>query len=140
MKRLLSMFLIVIIMAAAIGCAVKSKEETSIYSLIEEYGNFSDGGIVDADIRTIKSLDEKMQDVQYRVLGILSDVDLDHNEFFDIADLSNGEFTIRAYFEKDSKIIEGEYVEVVGHFQSGYLGDGHLYNCVVVERGASVRE
>jgi hypothetical protein len=140
MKRVLVFLLAVCMVVGLAGCAAKEDESTTAYSLLNAYHDFPNGGIVDIEVQNLVTLDEQMQRVQYRVLGVLSGVDTSHNEYFDIADISNGKFTMHAYFEKEENIKDGEYAEVVGHFQPGYLGSGHLYGCVVIERGSAVKE
>lgn len=131
-----------------------AKEE--LYNLEREMRSMSrylgdKGTIVDVDVTTLDELFKSVDNVKYRLRGMVTDYKEEPNLFFESKImytcylLCSNDMRVSVYFKDDEGVADGEYVEIVGELLS--IGKGYsnttgfsITNASIVERGASVRE
>ena len=151
MKRVIVLTVVMCLLLCGCGIAVldgidaaeKEQKETTVDSLIDEYRNIPNGGILDVDHESLSEISKLMCETKYRVCGVLAEVEKEENLLggtYCTAYLFSGKAKIYLVFEGDQELIEGEYVEVVGTHDlpsSYYLS---LSDCTITDRGSAVRD
>ena len=140
MKRVICLLAVLVMVVVPCGCknAKAKAEPNDIHDVIRAFLDIPESGILDVEYDDYDRLVTAISETRYRICGLLVDLDKSWT-YFDTADLVIGEEKIRLYLEKNQNPIDGEYVEVVGHID---ITEHSLYlkDCVITERGASVRE
>ena len=147
MKKVIA--LVVVLCVLTCGCGISAAEknyseqkETTVDSLIDEYRNIPNGGILDVDHGDLLELNKRMCETRYRVCGVLTEVEEKVSFGFPMcsAYLVSGSEKIYILFADNQEPIEGEYVEVVGKMDCPDKYLSSLSDCTITERGSSVRE
>lgn len=144
MKKLICAILTFGFMLALGGCKPDVKEtdgsSSTIFDMIDIFRDAKEnGGVIDTDAYYLETLQELICETKFRICGMVSDVNSEW-DYFITAHLHVGEEKYYIYFTKDTKITNGEYVEVVGCIDAGEDGHRLLYNATVTERGSVIKD
>ena len=124
-----------------IGAAENDPPEqkgTTVDSLIDEYRNIPNGGILDVDHSKLSTLGDLMDTTKYRVCGVLTGIE-DRAGIVG-AYLGAGKEAIHIFLKEGQSPVEGEYVEIVGCILYAHQDDVVLTDCTITDRGSSVRD
>ena len=146
MKRVIALTVVMCLLLC--GCGIvpiggaekkpSEQKETTADSLIDEYRNIPNGGILDVDHESLSTLGDLMYTTKYRVCGVLTEIE--DKSWMCSAWLVVGEEKIWVSLEKGQSLIDGEYVEVVGRILDARPDGVSLTDCTITVRGSSVRE
>ena len=109
------------------------------------------GTIVDVDVTTLDKFFKSVDNVKYRLRGMVTDYKEKPSLFYENKKrytcdlLCSNDMRVSVYFKDDEGVADGEYVEIVGELLTIGMGSSDrtcfsIYDASIVERGASVRE